>query len=80
MTPLALRSMCEIATADDPSARILLNVKEPKNHNGYRIRLFGRWGPLCVVINGRGGRLTVQVRAALVLHALNKIESNEVER
>jgi hypothetical protein len=56
-----------LKTIDDAiaskSSNVYLSIPEPPHHNGYRVRLFGTFGPYATVISGTRGRLNVWVNA-----------------
>ena len=52
---------------DDGRSHIRLNIPEPANHNGYRVRLMQSHGPMCNVLSGARGRLNVSVKASTLL-------------
>lgn len=54
------------SATDSVDDRLLLTMPEPKHHNGYRVRLFGKRGPYAVILNGRNDKLTVHVSARRV--------------
>ena len=75
---LELLKMAEKTIAENPDAqrdsiedRLLLSITEPAKHNGYRVRVFGKRGPLAVIINGARGKLTVHVSARRIRDFLN---------
>ena len=73
LTNLAEQRIAEHPTAavDGVEDRLMLSMPEPKKHNGYRVRLFGRRGPYAEIINGKMGRLLVCVSARRVRDYIN---------